>query len=222
MNVKKYIIILLFITALLGAFGIVNRGSYTNLTSQENYLDHFFVGELPGELAQMHVKSMKSNLPSCRFIFSVVSAGELENMFHTCRQKVCVKQVFKGDILSGDEVYITSGRWFIDIDTEYPERTISRGFVNILQPDKEYLVFCEDKITSWFNIPVYKLYEESLIAPVFCYEVIENVIVPSVDGKSTYVPYEQVKENEFFGYDEEALDAWVDLKGTMLQLYSQA
>jgi hypothetical protein len=222
MGIKKFVIILFSITAVLGNFGITNRGSFTDLTSREDYLSLLSVAELSGGFAKAEVTALKEELPSCRYIFSAVPAGDLESTFHTCRQKIHIKQVFEGGIMPGDEAYVTTERWSIDLDVDAPVRSISRGFVNILQPDKEYLIFCNEKITQGDDIPVYRLYEGTVIAPVFCYEEIENVIVPPMDGESFYVPYEQVKENEFFGCDEEALDAWNDLKGTMLQLYSQA
>mgnify|MGYP007025194961 FL=1 len=65
---------------------------------------------------------------------------------------------------------------------------------------------------------MYDVYAESLFRPVFCYEDIENKIVP-VGEENTYVPYKDVKENEFFCTSEEGMKAWQDLKKNMLDRY---
>ena len=82
-------------------------------------------------------------------------------------------------------------------------------------------MFCDERIPSGEGTPVYRLYDETRIAPVFCYETIENAIIPTGEGEPTYVPYEQVRDNEFFANDEEAQDVWDDLKRTMIQRYGR-
>ena len=219
MKSKIFVGLLTAITVLLGLFGIVNRVSYTDVTSQEDYLSSFLVAEIPSEFAQAQIKVLKDELPLCQYIFSAKPIGELESMFNTCRQKVYIKRVYKGEILPGDEIYITSRRWSINIEGD--ERVISRGFVNIPQADREYLVFCNEKISAKGSIPVYKICEHSYITPIFCYDEIKNVIVPiDENADSTYVPYILVKDNEFFAGDKEASDVWLDLKKSMLNLYS--
>jgi hypothetical protein len=82
-------------------------------------------------------------------------------------------------------------------------------------------VFCDEQISSGRDTPVYRLYDETRTTPVFCYETIENVIIPTREGESTYVPYEQVRDNEFFANDKETLDAWDGLKGMMIRRYGR-
>jgi hypothetical protein len=62
------------------------------------------------------------------------------------------------------------------------------------------------------------LYDEFYIAPVFCYEEHQNVIIPT-SGDSTYVPYKEVMDNEFFVTSEETLQVMNALKNQMLSLY---
>lgn len=88
-----------------------------------------------------------------------------------------------------------------------------------MKEGKEYLVFVTEKVrTDSETLPVYRLYSNSMITPVFCYEDMENVIIPVGEGP-TYVPYSQVKDNEFFSADEEGLEAWNSLKQKMLAAY---
>lgn len=46
----------------------------------------------------------------------------------------------------------------------------------------------------------------------------DNVISP-VSGESTYVPYKEVSDNEFFAVDTEGLDAFLELKNFLLEKY---
>lgn len=88
-----------------------------------------------------------------------------------------------------------------------------------MKEGKEYLVFVTEKVkTNSETLPVYRLYSNSMITPFFCYEDMENVIIPIGEGP-TYVPYSQVKDNEFFSADEEGLEAWNSLKQKMLAAY---
>lgn len=57
-----------------------------------------------------------------------------------------------------------------------------------------------------------------MIAPVFCYESRKNEIIPT-NVETTYVSYEKVKNNEFFGEDEMAVEAFEQLKEKMLAKY---
>lgn len=64
-------------TALLGVFGAVNRGSYTDLTGQDGYLGRSSVAELAGDFAREETSKMEGDLPSCGYIFGVVPTGGL-------------------------------------------------------------------------------------------------------------------------------------------------
>ena len=96
---------------------------------------------------------------------------------------------------------------------------LGRGFVNIMDTGVEYLVFLTGEVEDLSgDTQVYQLYDDALIAPVFCYESRSNEIVPT-NGETTYVLYAEVKNNEFFGEDETAVEAFEQLKETMLEKY---
>ena len=129
-----------------------------------------------------------------------------------------IQEVYAGTgVEQGDEVYITSGHWSLNVDGT--PSSIQRGFVNIMEVGSEYLVFAEDIMEDWkTGTLVVKLYDNFIIAPMFSYEEHQNVVMPVSDG-STYVAYKDVKDNEFFATSEEALQIMEGLKRQMLSLY---
>lgn len=165
--------------------------------------------------------SMRQSLPDAPIILRVEVTGEIEHYFGVSRQRAVICDVFAGDGLEkGEEVYIFSDHWQINIDEEV--HSIERGFVNIMEVGAEYLVFSEKAVESWdTDILSVKLYDDFYVAPVFCYEGHVNVVMPTV-GDTTYVSYKDVMDNEFFLASEERLYEMEELKEEMLRLYSGA
>jgi len=209
----------------LALFGLSRRGSYTNITKQPDYLDGLMVGEIPENFAKEDCKNRKDSLSQANLILRVRAEEPLETMFGVCRQKVHVEQVFQGDGLkTDDEIYLISSRWLLNISPVYAEKSVERGFVNVLRVGYEYLVFCGEQVdTLTGETNIYRLSGdgESLVVPVFCYDDIDNTIV-ATSGESTYVPYSEVKNNEFFACTEGALKAIEELKREMLNEYPKS
>lgn len=114
--------------------------------------------------------------------------------------------------------YIYSQHWqLILYGSPY---SIERGFVNIMDVENEYLVFAE-AVSEDFETGIMsvKLYDDFYIAPVFCYEERQNMVIPLLD-ETTYVPYKDVMDNKFFVTSEEALRIMTSLKDQMTALYS--
>ena len=83
--------------------------------------------------------------------------------------------------------------------------TAEMGFVNLLKMDIEYLSFTSDKVNLLDkSLLVYWIYDET---PIFSYEEIENSIAP-IGEENAYVPYTEVKENEFSSTSEEGMKVW--------------
>ncbi len=216
---KKSILIILTMLLIIaaGVFGIVKRRTYTNIIQEDNYMDKLQVAEIPGDIAIEVCKNMKKTLPNLSIILKVRFLDEVEYLFGTSRQKICVQKVYAGeDIEVGDEFYISAD---LKIIMEEELSAAELGFVNLPRQDYDYLVFLSEKIDTWDeSIPVYSIYDETPIVPMFCYEEFENVIYP-VNEENTYVPYSEVKENEFFTTTEEGMEAWGNLKDYLLSLY---
>lgn len=201
-------------------FGLIKRQTYTDICSEENYLDNLYVAEAVSPLTENSCSALEEELQNVPYILRVSPAGEFENLFATSRQKVRIEEVYAGNGLQkGDELYLTSSQWRVVIELQ--PSALECSFVNIMKEGREYLVFVTEKVRTYSeSLPIYRLYSNSMITPVFCYEDIENLIIPVGEGP-TYVPYSKVKDNEFFSADEEGLEAWNVLKQKMLESYPE-
>lgn len=210
----------IIVTAIIGCgvFGILKRKSYTDITSDPNYLDQIYVAELSAEFAVESCERMAEILPGAPNILRVSFTDNLEHLFGISRQKAKVEEVYAGNkIKAGDELYLTADCWSMIVREDFA--SIQRGFVNIPQQEEQYLVFLGEEIeTLDDSLFVYGLYQESLITPMFCYADISNIVIPTA-GDTTYVPYSQVRNNEFFAESEQGLDAWYNLKNKMISSY---
>lgn len=200
------------------AFGIVKKQTYTDLAGQENYLELIEVAEITEDLAKIACTAMSKSLPSAPIILRVEVTGEIDHLFTVDRQRAVIRQVYAGDGLeTGEEIYVFSRHWQLALGGYHD--SIERGFVNVMEVGTEYLVFAEavnEEVGT--AIPSVKMYDDFFITPVFCYEERQNVIAP-VTGDTTYVPYKDVKDNEFFATSEEALQIIETLKSQMLSFY---
>ena len=198
-------------------FGGIKKKSYTNIVAGD-YFSTVQVAELPGEMAAGTCEELENQLPEVPVILRVTAIDEIEHFFGGSRQKVSVNEVYRGEKMNvGEELYLYSAHWRLNA-TEDPA-VLGRGFVNIMDTGVEYLVFLTGQVEDLYgNTPVCQLYDDALIAPVFCCESRKNEIIPT-NGETTYVSYEKVKNNEFFGEDEMAVEAFEQLKEKMLAKY---
>ena len=88
------------------AFGLVKRQTYTDLCSEENYLDRLYVAEAISPLTENSCSDLEQELPGVPYILRVSPAGEFENLFATSRQKVQVEEVYAGNGLQKGGKYI--------------------------------------------------------------------------------------------------------------------
>lgn len=236
MKRRTMLIVTVCVVLAAGVFGVVKRQTYTDITKEENYLDKLQVALFPEDMLENTCKIMEKNVEDAPIIFKGEPSGEIEHLFQTGRQKMKVVQVYKGDtIKSGDEIYVYSERWQLCLGEE-PE-SVERGFINVMKEGKEYLVFLSKQMEEhYLDIPVYKTYqpgdmdenkgevgtasyEDFMIAPVFCYENMEHNIPTLVNDENTYVPYSEVRDNEFFGMNENSYVLWEQLKERVLEKY---
>ncbi|MCB7126650.1 hypothetical protein LIZ53_10720 [Lachnoclostridium sp. 210928-DFI.6.3] len=204
---------------LVFGFGIFGRGkldTYTNITVDPNFINDFSVAEIPTSFAIQDCEILKKILPESPIILKVTPVDPPEFFFKGWQQKVRIEQVFSGENLaSGSEIYITFDRWKASV----ARKEMNLSFVNFMKDGAEYLVFLSESIGyTKDGIEVFQLPKDHAIASVFSYEVHDNVIYP-VSGESTYVPYKEVSDNEFFAVDTEGLDAFIELKNFLLEKY---
>lgn len=209
----------LLVLAGCACFGVVKRGTYTDITRDNTYLDEIHVAQIPEELCVSECERLAEELPSVSEVVRVTPLKGVEHLAGTSRQLVRVDEVYQGTALEeGEEIYVTFYRWSLSLSDE--PFSIERGFVNVMDTEEAYLLFLEGQADGLGEqTPVYRLYGESVIAPVFSYKEHDDRSADMVLG-STYVLYGQVRENEFFGVSQAALDALAELKRKMLERYS--
>lgn len=221
MNMKKLWFPALMALLVIGfvVFGWINRQSYTDITSQPNYLEQFQVAELSETQCLSVCPRMAESLLDSPVILQVTPVGELEPHFNMSLLPLRVEAVYAGEDLvsTGDEIWLKLKGLIIEQEGgRYAEFT----FVNLPKEEREYLIFLSDQVISDKGRRIFSYPETYMvsIAPVFCYEDISNVVVP-VGESNTYVPYSQVADNEFFAASQTGLDAMLELKAAMLARY---
>ncbi|MBR4058464.1 MAG: hypothetical protein IKK03_01320 [Lachnospiraceae bacterium] len=221
MKYRIFLIIVFGIISLAAAFGLYKRQTYTDITKLPDYMNSFAVAQLSEKMAIEECEKLEKLLPESPIILKVHAVEPVEHLFKISQQKVQVDAVYKGEDLNmGDYIYITSNYW--KLNTTGEPASIERGFVNVMQENREYLIFLAKKNEQLENeeISVYRLVEESVVQPVFSFEEHRNVVAELGEYQySTYVRYEKVKENEFFATTEMAMNAMVTLKNKMLDFY---
>lgn len=202
------------------AFGMIKRQTYKDIFEQENYLDQLTVAELPEDFVERQCAILSERLPQVPVILRVEVEGEIEHLFHVDRQKIIIREVYAGEgLAAGEEYYLFARAWRLSLDGYY--NAINTGYVNMLQAGTEYLVFVEDVLEDLKgDLPALKVYDDGRVStvPVFCYEDRQSVVIP-LSEDPTYVPYKDVKDNEFFTTSEKGLEMLEALKGKILSLY---
>lgn len=226
MKAKWMLLPLAALTVAAAVYGGCTRTTLTDYTSKENWAENFFVAEMP-EIGLNIVERMREYLPSAPHILRVEVLEGLEMSAGEGQQKVKVCQVYQGQGLEvGEEFYLYHSAWWASF---HSEKSLGRGYVNILQVGREYLVFLTGAIDTLNSpLPVYRcmegvrLSEDSWVdfmAPVFCYDPIDNVVVSTTGEWGTGVAYAQVRDNEFFGATDTLIEAWEQMKEEFLQRY---
>lgn len=220
MRMRIAIIITVAVFCLCAIFGMVKRTTYTDIRAQDNYMDSLQTGVLPEEMAVSCCAAMPDILSNATIVMKAKVTGDLEQLFYNTRQKVQVEKVFKGsEIKEGSEIYVFSGQWDLSLTVE--PKSIECGFVNIMDKGEEYLIFFSGRVLdSKEGIPMYEMYWGPIITPVFGYKDKEEKAVKyNPENEHTYVPYRELKDNEFFCDSENGYKAWRELKEKMMQEY---
>ena len=219
MKFKWGLCFILLIVIVVTAFGMYEKKTYTDIAEDKSYLDEIYVAQLPENICLDEAENLSKSLPQVPVILRVSVQGDVEHIGGTSRQLVKVEEVYKGtDLKVGQEIYITCRRWSLSLYSE--PYSIERGFVNIMEVGEEYLAFIENQVDGLGEkIPIYQIYVENAFTPIFSYREHENNVCETGSG-STYVKYNQVRENEFFAATQRGMDALVGLKKEMVEKYN--
>ncbi|KPB06043.1 hypothetical protein [Bacillus sp. CHD6a] len=215
-KILSMIMILAFIGATIT--GYVMKDTYSNVTATSTVMDNFTVALWDFDMSPTIIQTMKNDLPHSNLIIRVVSEGETSFSFKNNKQYVKVLEVYKGDeVRVGDEIAVTSLSWQLFFD----DMSANLNFVNFMQPQNEYLIFLDRKLDSLDpNEDNIYLLPDLIIPPIFNYQDKSHKII-NVPKENRYVPYEEVKENEFLVSSEEALNELTKLKHKLIQQYPQ-
>ena len=207
------VVVSLFIAITIG---IIFRQTYTNITAQPNPLENFSVALFDTDMGPENLMDiMRDELPDSNMIIRAKSFGEIDFRFKRNNQLIEVLEVYKGDELEvGDEIWVTASSWGLFFD----DMTANLTFVNVMKPDQEYLIFLDEKVETMDDEEVVYSIPSFIIPPIFSYSDHDNKIL-NVSENNRYVPYKEVKDNEFFVSSKEALEGILSLKDEMLELY---
>ena len=209
--------------------GIVTNTTFTNITAQHDYMEQFYVAELSDGIVDNVVETMRETLPDSKYILEVEATGVERVTFRSFMQEVEVKEIIQAtndDIKIGDIIYITKSGWSVYCRTfseDHGYMIKEYGFVNKMISDKEYLVFLDHKVNTTLDRNIaHEVYDlgEHIVDPIFCYEDIENIVIP-VSEIPIYVSYDSVKNNEFFVCSTGGMEKILELKTEMLIKYSK-
>lgn len=209
--------VLLILVLLLGMYGLKYRGTYTDITQEENFWDDMYIAECAG--FEGILRRMESDLKNATHILRITPVSDMWYEHGKGHQTVRILQIFQGDGLHTEQEIIVTNPATNSLVLWTKEKSLQQLFVNKLKMGKEYLLFCAGSVQMPESpeTTVYLLSKDG-ISQVFCYDEVENVILP-VDPNYTYVPYASVKNNEFFAADQETLDIWEEIKQAAIAQY---
>ena len=227
MKAKWLLMPMAALTVAAAVYGGYIRTTLTDYTEEGNW-EEYQVALMPEAAGLDKVRVMREYLPESPYILRVEVLGDLELTNGIGQQKVKVAQVYAGDGLeTGQEFYLYDYAWNVGFFERY--KSLERGYVNVLEVGREYLVFLNGKIDTLVSpVPVYRCMEGvrlsddnwiDFMSPIFCYDQMENVPVVYTGDWETGVTYTQGRDNEFFGETEKLIEAWEQMKEEFLQMY---
>ena len=200
-------------------YGLSKKKTYTNVTAGD--WNDLYVAELDTRFVEKWANSCLETLDPAPIVIKVKATGPMEYLGMTGRQKVSVLDVYKGNFSEGEEFYVTTDRWHLfPYEGTY---AVSRGFINVMNAEGEYLIFLSDeKVPSKSKEVVYRLYDEDMfITSIFSFEEHENAVAALTDPYSTYVKYGDVANNEVFCVTEEGVELFNRTKKDIITRFAK-
>ena len=175
-------------------------------------------------LLEMQLEFFDEDLENCNIVIAAKCEENYFYRFNCNTQTVTVEHIFKGGGLNiGDKIDIARNGSHIYTNKDmYTAGMPSNdmGFVNEMVPGKTYLIFLDRKVETYNENDIIYKTAEFILAPIFCYEKIENIPFESIDSVGNYVKYKDVKNNEFFIMSEAAAERIALYKEKLFLQYS--
>lgn len=180
-------------------YGGYIRTTLTDYT-EEGKWEAYQVAPMPEAAGMEKVRAMREYFPMSPYILRVEVMGDLELDNGIGQQKAKVAQIYKGEgIEVGQGFYLYHYAWGVSFFENY--RSLERGYVNVLEVGREYLVFLKGEVDSLDSpLPVYRCMEYMILSeeqwvdfmtPVFCYDHMDNEPVVFTGEWESGVTYTQ-------------------------------
>ncbi len=219
----RYVFTIFMVICLISiGIGIYNKNSYDDFNGKEDALNMFALAAIPDNILELQVDYINKNIRNSNIIVAVECLETFTYRYSSTTQKVKIKKVFKGsEIKAGDEINVARAATLISTskDAEIDgKKRLNMGFVNEMVPGKIYLVFLDRKIETYNDKDIiYVQSNEFILAPIFCYEEVENTTC--VYDEKGCLDYNKIKDSEFFVLSEESKEKVLNLKKILLQDY---
>lgn len=220
-RLRYFICLLLIVMIAFLIYAKPYAANFTDMVHDPDNANYLHVAEIGETGARSQTQLIPDLLKKAPYIFRVEITHDTQYRSGTGFFQAKVLQVFEGDGVNvGDIITIASNNWCVTLDS--PPKTIERRFVNLPKVGGEYLVFCSKKaMAADESMEAYILFshEQCFFSCIFGYEDREMVVVIPSGKYGTYVPYNEVINNEFFATSTEAMKILVDFKHSLLEAY---
>ncbi len=218
-RIRYMFLVTLILTAVSCGFGLYKKKDYADINEQENLWSRFRVAMLSERLLDMQLELMGETLDTSPIILAVKCQDSSYFDFHCITQRAEVLRVFCGqELQEGDLIQIVRGNSEIYLSkNENMKSELNMNFVNEMKIGKTYLVFLENKIAN--TECLYQTSIDYIIAPIFCYDTMENVYLEDTSEGIVMVNYDMVKDNEFFLKDKLSYDRMNLFKEKLFEKY---
>lgn len=186
------------------------------LTVTEYGIERFNVAVLDGSLINMIENEVEDTIDSSKYIIKAKCIDDAQLNFLCTIQSVEIEEIYKGEGLKqGDVINVIP----INSCIYQEDMSINMGFVNFMQPQKEYLIFLDySQYSQEQDMEVYFTHD-CMMTTIFAFEDRIYVIPELTSDENTYVNYEIVKDNEFFVSSEKGMEKLLLFKHKLIEQY---
>lgn len=225
------IITLVLLIVSIFSFSYYARKHYFKIPPSLDDIDDYAVTYIFGNGGENEefLESCLRKMEAKQVIMVVTATGENKSKYESTSFKAVVKHVYKGEnyVSVGDEIEILN-QYMKAHDYDSPPhieegftyldpKTLMGTFTNLMEKDKDYLVFV-DSAESLYGVKKKIFCIESYEEMYLCLENINNTVI---DNPGISIRYELVKNNEFFAKDREHLDMLLNWKKEVLKKYEE-
>ncbi len=198
-----------------------NMDKYTNVEQLKNsnikighvqYNENFSGVEEIGLTSEEQLQDYFDVFDNSECVFIVNATGNVKFSYLATFQEMTIKKIIKGNGVEGDKVYciFEAGR----IETTDSGVYLNTFGVNLMQKDKEYLLFCSSCDMSNYSSDTYYFNMNGI-----CYFSLDNNNIAIVNKECELLYDDKSAKYEFFVDCDEAVKSITEFKGKILDRY---